>query len=124
MVRILIADHNRNLGYVLGRELEDEGYTVDLAADGVEAVLRVLDGSDYDFVFIDAFTPRLDGLNALRIIKKINPDIRVITFAAADLSGEMQSVLDAGASACLAKPYEMEAIKTYLRSQIAERRDG
>ena len=51
----------------------NSGFEVDLAVDGVEAVLKCMDRK-YDFVLLDIKMPRLDGINALRIIKKMDSE--------------------------------------------------
>ena len=82
MLEILLAEDDRNFGNVLKRELEEDGYIVTLVNDGVEAVLKFIGkGSDYDFVLLDIKMPMLDGINTLKIIKKLNPDVPAITFS-------------------------------------------
>ena len=71
MLNILLAEDDRNFGIVMKSELEEEAYTVDLVNDGVEAVLYFIDNF-YDFVLIDFKMPKLDGISALRIIRKKN----------------------------------------------------
>ena len=51
-MKILVAEDEKNFGLVLKKELEDEGYTIDLVSDGVEAVMRFID-EKYDFVLVD-----------------------------------------------------------------------
>jgi CheY-like chemotaxis protein len=115
-VKILLAEDEKNFGAVLKSELEEEGFNVDLAGDGVEAVLKFI-GGDYNFILLDIKMPGLDGINALRIIKKLNPDIPAITFSGNAGTGEMAESLRAGAIRCFTKPFEVsrviEEIKRY-----------
>ena len=71
-MKIMIAEDDKNFGFVLKGELEEAGYDVELALDGVEAVLKFIEGR-HDFVLLDIKMPRLDGINSLRIIKKLVP---------------------------------------------------
>ena len=71
-MRVIIVEDDKNFGYVLKGELEAAGYEMDLALDGVEAVLKVID-EHYDFVLLDIKMPHLDGINCLRILKKLRP---------------------------------------------------
>ena len=113
-MNILLADDERNFGVVLKNELEDEGYIVDRVGDGVEAVLKFIDGY-YDFVLFDIKMPRLDGINALRIIKKIDPDVPAITFSGNAGTDEMAESVKAGEIRCFTKPFDMSQIKEDIK---------
>ena len=116
-MKILLADDERNFGIVFKSELEDEGYIVDRVADGVEAVLRFIDGY-YDFLLFDIRMPRLDGINALRIIKKLDPEVPAITFSGNAGTDEMQESVKAGAIKCFTKPFDMARIKEDIKKYL------
>jgi two-component system response regulator (stage 0 sporulation protein F) len=122
-MRILLADDERNFGIVLKAELEDEGHTVDLVGDGVEAVLKFMDNR-YDFLLFDIKMPHLNGIDALRIVRKINPGVPAITFSGHAGSDEMTESLRMGALRCLTKPFEVsrlkDEIKTYGQNSDAQ----
>lgn len=124
-MKILLAEDDRNFGIVMKGELEEAGNDVDLARDGVEAVLKYLDYREYEFILFDIKMPRLDGIDALRIIKKVNPRIPAITFSGNAGSGEMAESVRAGALRCLPKPFNvgqlMEEIRAYSRRHARER---
>jgi DNA-binding response OmpR family regulator len=109
-MRILLVEDDKNFGQVLRGELAEAGSEVDLAQDGVEAVLKFIDGS-YDFVLLDIKMPKLDGINALRIIKKLNPRVPAITYSGNAGSGEMAESVKAGAIRCLTKPFAITQLK-------------
>lgn len=119
MLRILLAEDDRNLGRVLKSELEDGGYIVDLVGDGVEAILSFI-GSEktYDFILMDIKMPKLDGINALRIIKRLNQDMPVITISGNAGSGEMAESVRAGAIRCMTKPFEISQLKDELNKYL------
>jgi len=117
-MRILLVEDDKNFGYVLKGELADTGYEIDLAQDGVEAVMKFVDGN-YDFVLLDIKMPKLDGINALRIIKKLNPQVPAITYSGNAGSGEMAESVKAGAIRCLTKPFEITQLKEELRKYQA-----
>jgi DNA-binding response OmpR family regulator len=116
-MNVLIAEDDKNFGVVLKHELEEENYIVDLARDGVEAVLNFID-REYDLVLLDIKMPNLDGINALRIIKKINRGMPVITFSGNAGTGEMAESLKAGALRCLTKPFEIAALKEEIKKHV------
>ena len=109
-MRILLGEDDKNFGFVLKGELAATGYEIDLAQDGVEAVLKFIDDT-YDFVLLDIKMPRLDGINALRIIKKLMPAVPAITYSGNAGSGEMADSVKAGALRCLTKPFEIAQLK-------------
>ena len=113
-MNILIAEDDRNFGKILKTELQEEGYTIDLVNDGVEAVLRCID-EQYDFLVFDIKMPKLDGINALRIIKRINPRIPAVTISGNAGSGEMAESVKVGAIRCLTKPFEISQLKQEIK---------
>lgn len=119
-MKIMIAEDDRNFGFVLKGELEEAGYDVELALDGVEAVIKFIDGK-HDFVLLDIKMPRLDGINSLRIIKKLLPGVAAITYSGNAGSGEMAESVKAGAIRCLTKPFEISQLKDEIRNYQARR---
>jgi two-component system response regulator AtoC len=113
-MKILVVEDDKNFGRVLAGELRDSGYTIDLAVDGVEAVLKFIEGR-HDFVLLDIKMPKLDGINALRIIKKLDPDVPAITYSGNAGSGEMAESVRAGAIRCLTKPFEITQLKADIQ---------
>ncbi len=109
-MRILIVEDDKNFGYVLKGELADTGCEIDLAQDGVEGVLKFIDDA-YDFVLLDIKMPKLDGINALRIMKKLKPAVAAITYSGNAGSGEMADSVKAGALRCLTKPFEIAQLR-------------
>lgn len=119
-MKILVVEDDKNFGRVLAGELRESGYTIDLAIDGVEAVLQFI-AKRHDFVILDIKMPKLDGINALRIMKKIDPDVQAVTYSGNAGSGEMAESVRAGAIRCLTKPFELAQLKTEIRRSEARR---
>jgi len=116
-MHILLAEDDKNFGIVLKNELEEERYSVSLVNDGVEAVLSFINNC-YDFVVIDIEMPKLDGINALRIIRKLGPAVPTIAYSGNAGYSDMEELLKAGTIKCFTKPFELaelkECIKRYL----------
>ncbi len=119
-MKILIAEDDKNFGYVLKEELEAAGYETDLVPDGVEAVLKAIDHA-YDFVLLDIKMPRLDGINCLRILKKLGPSLPAITYSGNAGSGEMGESVKAGAIRCLTKPFAIAQVIEEIRKYFSRR---
>ena len=117
MVKILLADDDNNFGTVIKNELEEERHAVDVVSDGVEAVLRFINNV-YDFVLLDIRMPRLNGTDALRIIKRINPEVPAITFSGKAGDFEMAESVRCGAIKCFRKPFEIAQLKKDIRSYV------
>jgi two-component system, response regulator, stage 0 sporulation protein F len=78
---ILIVDDEEHIRLLFKEELEDEGYTVDLASNGLDA-LDKLKTSAYSVIVLDIKMPGMDGIQTLAEIKKINKDQPVILCSA------------------------------------------
>lgn len=79
--RILIVDDEEHIRLLFKEELEEEGYAVDLASNGFEALDKIRD-ANFALVILDIKMPGMDGIQTLSEIKKINRDQRVILCSA------------------------------------------
>ena len=113
-LNILIAEDDINFGRVLKTELEEDKWAVDLAPNGVEAILSFL-SRVYDLVLLDIRMPKLSGTDTLKIIKKLNPRVPVITFSGNAGNSEMAESVKFGAIKCLMKPFDIELLKKDIR---------
>ncbi|MDY6875016.1 MAG: response regulator [Chloroflexota bacterium] len=117
MAHILIVDDEPDVVEFLAEELELAGWETGTASNGVEGVLRVLDGG-WDALLMDIRMPELDGINALRIIRRITPDLPVVTFTGHAGRGEMLESTRLGARACLLKPITMDKLIETIRQVL------
>ena len=76
-MRILVIEDNSDIAANLGDYLEDRGHTVDFAADGVTG-LHLAVVHDFDAIVLDLNLPGMDGIETLRHIKQMKPEIEVI----------------------------------------------
>lgn len=113
-MHILLAEDDKNFGIVLKSELEEERYRVNLVNDGVEAVLSFIHNS-YDFVVIDIEMPKLDGINALRIIRKLSPGVPTIAYSGNAVYSEMEELSKDGAIKYFTKPFEIAELKECIK---------
>lgn len=109
MARVLIVDDEQDVVEFLVYALEPEGWELGRAYNGVEAVLAVLD-SDWDAVLMDVRMPELNGINALKIIRHIAPDLPVVIFTGQASEDHMQKATKIGAFACLIKPVCLQTL--------------
>lgn len=118
MPRILIVDDENDLADYLAGELKTSGFATGTASNGVEAVLQVLDGG-WDSVVMDIRMPKLDGINALKIIRRIAPRLPVIMFTGQAGQGDMLESTRLGAFTCLAKPIMIDKLIGTLNQALA-----
>lgn len=78
---ILVVDDEENIRFLFKEELEDEGYRVDLAESGYEAIEKVK-ANEYDLVVLDIKMPGIDGIKTLTEIKSLKKDLPVILCSA------------------------------------------
>lgn len=111
---ILIADVEKNHGFLLKQELEDAGYAVDLIVRG-DTFMPSFDGKrTYDIVLLDMQMPGLDYYQRLRRIKdSISTTYIIVVFTDTASSGEKRTLLDAGADTCFAK-HEIDNLILHL----------
>jgi CheY-like chemotaxis protein len=80
-VKLLIVDDEENIRFLFKEELEEEGYEVELASNGLEAI-ELIRKSPYDLVILDIKMPGMNGIQALNEIKNISKDLPVILCSA------------------------------------------
>jgi two-component system response regulator MprA len=120
-VRLLVVDDEPAVREALQRILEHDGYAVDVAADGREAVRRQL-AAPADAVLLDVLMPELDGLEACRRIRASGDRTPVLMLTARDEVGDRVAGLEAGADDYLPKPFALEELLARLRALL--RRSG
>jgi two-component system, OmpR family, response regulator MprA len=117
MTRLLVVDDDPALSRTLRRALAVEGYAVDCAADGLEALDR-LGGEEYDAVVLDVSMPRLDGLAVCRRLRERRDRTPVLMLTARDDVRDRVSGLDAGADDYLVKPFALDELNARLRALL------
>ena len=116
---ILIVDDDAGIRGVLADVLQDEGYTTAEAANG-EAALAFLDGGAPDVILLDMRMPVMDGWQFAQAYReRTGPRAPIIVMTAAQDAQRWADEI--GASACLAKPFEYDAIVRTLAVHLGTR---
>ncbi len=119
--RILIADDEDSLRWVLEKGLRGVGYDVTSVKDGEEAV-RAFEAQPFDLVFVDVRMPGMDGLTALERIRELRPDVYVVVMTA---HGSMDTAIKAmqrGAYDYLNKPFDLDEVLLLSERALAASR--
>lgn len=107
--RIVMVDDDEALRNAVGRALRLEGYDVELAGDGAEALARVA-AVRADVVVLDVLMPVLDGVTVCRRLRQSGDRTPVLTLTARDAVSDRVIGLDAGADDYLTKPFVLEQL--------------
>ncbi|MBT3374665.1 MAG: response regulator [Lentisphaerae bacterium] len=108
---ILFADDEKCIRLPSSEALRNKGYEVVLCEDGAEAVeCYTTSWADVDLVILDLMMPKMDGHDAFRAIRAINPDAKVLLLSGFGLDSRIQAVLDEGAIDFLKKPFRLSAL--------------
>jgi two-component system, OmpR family, response regulator MprA len=117
VARVLVVDDDEVLRHALGRALRLEGYEVELAVDGAEAI-TLLGTVQPDIVVLDVLMPVLDGLAVCRYLHERGDGPPVLLLTARDSITDRVLGLDAGADDYLTKPFALEELLARLRALL------
>ena len=118
MAQVLIVDDERDVGAFLSSELRSRGHEVDQASNGVEALMLVLERR-LDAVVMDIRMPTLDGIDTLRILRRLVPAMPVILMTGYAGRGDMLLASQLGAVSCLLKPIGIDRLLQTLDHVLA-----
>jgi len=119
-LRILVAEDNHVNQLVIGTMLRNLGHSADMAMNGVEACAMV-QKIPYDLVLMDVQMPEMDGLSAVRAIRRMPSPIRdlpVIALTANAMSGDREIYLAAGMNDYVPKPIELPRLLAAMDRQL------
>ena len=117
-MQVLVVDDEAPVREALRRALTLEGYSVELAADGSEALHRLSDDGAADAVVLDVLMPGIDGLEVCRRLRSTGNEIPVLMLTARDEVADRVAGLDAGADDYLVKPFALEELLARLRALL------
>ena len=116
-MHIVIADDEAAVCDSVSRTLRFEGYTVDIAADGGQALDLVRDTRP-DGVILDVMMPVVDGLEACRRLRAEGNHVPVLMLTARGSVSDRVAGLDAGADDYLAKPFALQELLARVRALL------
>ncbi|MGI8695138.1 MAG: response regulator transcription factor [Mycobacteriales bacterium] len=116
-MRVLVVEDNVRMAAVLRRGIEEEGYAVDVAADGTEGIWLGTE-NPYDAVVLDVMLPGADGFEVCRALRAADRWAPVIMLTARDEVAQRIRGLDAGADDYLLKPFAFAELAARLRALV------
>jgi two-component system, OmpR family, response regulator len=116
-MRLLVVEDESKMAALLERGLEEEGYAVDVAPDGADAIWRATE-TPYDAIVLDVMLPDIDGFEVCRQLRAAGRWSPVIMLTARDDVADRVSGLDAGADDYLPKPFAFDELLARIRALL------
>ena len=119
--RVLVADDvNTNL-YVIRGLLVPYGLSVETVTSGFEAIDKIRNGANYDIVFMDHFMPKMDGVEAVKIIHEMGYKQPIVALTANALTGQEEMFLANGFDDFISKPIDIRQLNIVLNKFVRDR---
>jgi two-component system response regulator MprA len=123
-VKVFVVDDDAAVRESLGRALRLEGYEVELAGDGAEALERLeADGVGVDLIVLDVLMPNVDGLEVCRRLRRGGSRLPVLMLTARDEVADRVAGLDAGADDYVVKPFALAELLARVRALLRRSAD-
>ncbi|MEU7167706.1 response regulator transcription factor [Streptomyces morookaense] len=116
-VRILVVEDEPKMRALLRRALTEEGYAVDTADDGPQA-LSIAQVAAFDAIVLDIMLPGLDGFEVCAQLRRHGQRVPVLMLTARDAVADRVAGLDGGADDYLTKPFSLDELLARLRALI------
>jgi len=123
-MKILVVDDERAVRDSLRRALELEGYEIELAADGNEALARLESSDEPDAIILDVLMPGVDGLEVCRRLRSAGSTLPVLMLTARTEVEDRVAGLDAGADDYVTKPFALEELLARTRALLRRTSDA
>jgi DNA-binding response OmpR family regulator len=121
-MKILVIEDEIGISNFLSQGLEEEGYSVDIATDGLKGY-EMATTKSFDLILLDWMLPKMSGLEVCRKIREKNQQLPIIFLTAKDTIQETIEGLKSGANDYIKKPFSfdelLERIKVHFRNSLA-----
>ena len=114
-MRALVVEDQPKLASLIQRGLSEEGYAVDVAPDGPQALVRAT-ATEYDVIVLDVMLPGFDGFEVCRRLREQTVQAPVLMLTARDGVDDRIAGLDLGADDYLTKPFAFDELLARLRA--------
>src|SRR5215813_5983651 len=115
MMRILVVEDEPRMARTLGVALTEEGHSVTLACDGLEA-LATAGSTPFDLIILDVMLPRMDGFSVAKRLRSQRNQTPILMLTARDSAKDLIHGLDIGADDYLTKPFSLEILFARIRA--------
>ncbi|HFA51770.1 MAG TPA: response regulator transcription factor [Bacteroidetes bacterium] len=115
--KILLAEDDQTLGFLLKEYLSTQNFSVDWAEDGV-AALRLFNANEYDLCILDVMMPALDGFTVAELFRNRKPDHPIIFLTAKSMHKDVEKGFKAGADDYIKKPVDEEELVARINAVL------
>lgn len=115
--KILLAEDDTNLGFVIADQLRNEGFQVTLVLDGSEAIQK-FNQDKYHICIFDVMMPKKDGFSLAKDIRKVDKDIPILFLTAKSMTEDKVEGFQAGGDDYLTKPFDFQELILRIKSLL------
>jgi len=115
--KILLVEDEETLAVGLEFNLIEEGYLVEWAKDGREAV-SLFESDNFDMIILDIMLPYIDGFEIAEIVRKANPQMPILMLTARTSKGDMVKGLELGADDYITKPFHLKELLLRVKGML------
>jgi len=113
-IKVLLVDDEPHFIKMLAERLEGRGFNVETAGGGSEAIDKVK-GEPYDAIILDLLMPDMDGLETLKHLKEVNPDLQIILLTGHGTIDQGVEAMKLGAMDFVEKPADFQELLEKIR---------
>jgi len=119
--RVLIVDDVETNLYVARGLLAPYGISIDSATSGFETLDKIRDGAIYDIIFMDHMMPRMDGIEATKLIRGLGYTMPIVALTANALAGQAEMFINNGFDDFISKPIDIRQLNSILNKLIRDK---
>ena len=119
--RILIVDDVETNLYVARGLMSPYGLSIETARSGFEMIEKIKNGAVFDIIFLDHFMPKMDGIEAVKIIRRMGYTHPVIALTANAIVGQEEMFLENGFDGFISKPIDIRQINATLNKLVRDK---
>jgi DNA-binding response OmpR family regulator len=116
-IKILLAEDDSSLGFMISDQLKSDGYQVTLCRDGAEAYKKFNDETFHLCIF-DVMMPKKDGFSLAKDVRKLNSDIPILFLSAKSMIEDKVEGFKSGGDDYLTKPFGVEELQLRVKALL------
>jgi PAS domain S-box-containing protein len=119
--RVLVVDDVETNLYVARGLMAPYGLSIETSLSGFDAVDKIRDGYDYDIIFMDHMMPRMDGIEAAKLIRSLGYKKPIVALTANALAGQAEMFMKSGFDDFISKPIDIRQLNSVLNKLIRDK---
>ena len=116
-LNILVVDDKKIIGDLFDFTLGYSGHAITVV-DKAQAAYEAVKGQNFDIAFVDIVMPEQDGVDVLKELKHLSPQLPVVMMSGYSVEDKKKSASALGAVACLKKPFDIDEVRALIKSVL------